>query len=58
MADDDTQSTEVLSFRIDSDTARRIDNLRGAPHHVNVSSYLRAVIMAALDRDYPTPSQG
>lgn len=52
METQDTQSTEVVSFRAEPALARRLDNLR-ENHDLNVSAYLRRVILAALDRDYP-----
>lgn len=56
MDEHDTQSTEVVSFRADRPLAKRLDNLR-ENHDLNVSAYLRRVILAALDRDYPLDHQ-
>lgn len=50
---DDLQETEVLSFRITKFLSKRLEVLRGKPHHVNVSSYVRRVLVDALNRDYP-----
>lgn len=42
----------VLTLRIDDDISDRLENLK-RDKHINVSSYVRAALIAALDRDYP-----
>lgn len=49
---DDIQETEVLSFRITKFLSKRLDALRKS-RDVNVSSYVRRVLVDALNRDYP-----
>lgn len=52
MAGAETQGTEIVSFRVDADTYRRLEELRQRKH-LNVSSFVREAIIEALDRDYP-----
>ena len=48
---------EVLQIRIDPDMQARLQQLRNQ-RHVNISAWLRNLISAELDREFPPPATG
>lgn len=49
-----TPLMDVISIRVDQPLAERIDLLRRTKH-LNVSSFAREALIAALDREFPIP---
>lgn len=50
----DTPRNDFVTIRVEQALADRLDRLR-REKHLNVSSFAREALIAALDRDFPAP---